>query len=217
MHSIFSARSLAGLLVVASSSLALGSCASELTRTGSSPAYVIIDSLLGASGAAPDLFGSPLLSDVVTLVEQDLDGTTVRVPTIYNDLAQVQMRSALKNPGTVTSPTAPSSTSAITFTRYHVDFRRTDGRNTQGVDVPYSFDGAVTMTVPADGLITFAFELVRNQAKLEGPLLNLRQGGGAILISTIAEITFYGRDQVGNEVVATGMLSVNFGDFADPS
>jgi hypothetical protein len=217
MHSIFSARSLAGLLVVASSSLALGSCASELTRTGSSPAYVIIDSLLGASGAAPDLFGSPLLSDVVTLVEQDVSGTTVRVPTIYNDLAQVQMRSALKNPGSTANPTAPSSTSAITFTRYHVDFRRTDGRNTQGVDVPYSFDGAVTMTVPADGEVRFAFELVRNQAKLEAPLLNLRQGGGAILISTIAEITFYGRDQVGNEVVATGMLSVNFGDFADPS
>ena len=217
MHSIFSARSFAGLLVVASSSLALGSCASELTRTGSSPAYVIIDSLLGASGAEPERFGSPLLSDVVTLVEQDVNGTSVRVPTIFNDLAQVQMRSQLKNPGTTLNPTTPSSTSAITFTRYHVDFRRTDGRNTQGVDVPYSFDGAVTMTVPSEGEVRFAFELVRNQAKLEGPLVNLRQGGGAILISTIAEVTFYGRDQVGNEVVATGMLSVNFGDFADPS
>lgn len=217
MHSIFSAKSLAGLLVVVSSSLALGSCASELTRTGSSPAYVIIDSMLGASGAEPDRFGSPLLSDVQTIVETQVNGTTVRVATFYNDLAQVQMRVGLKNPGTTLNPTTPSPTSAITFTRYRVDFRRADGRNTQGVDVPFSFDGATTMTVPAEGQVRFAIEVVRNQAKLESPLINLRQGGGAILISTIAEITFYGRDQVGNEVVATGQMSVNFGDFADPS
>ena len=35
----------------------------------------------------------------------------------------------------------------ITVTRYHVEFRRTDGRNTPGVDVPYAFDGAGTVTV----------------------------------------------------------------------
>ena len=126
------------------------------------------------------------------------------------------MRVALKNPGTAANPTTPTPTSAITLNRYHVDFRRTDGRNTQGVDVPYSFDGGITFTVPADGQVQFAFEVVRNQAKLEAPLRNLREGGGAIIISTIAEITFYGRDQVGNEVVATGTMSVNFGDFADP-
>ena len=27
------------------------------------------------------------------------------------------------------------------MTRYRVEFRRTDGRNTPGVDVPYGFDG----------------------------------------------------------------------------
>ena len=83
--------------------------------------------------------------------------------------------------------------------------------------MPYSFDGAATFTVPAGGQAQFAVELVRNQAKLESPLVNLRQGGAGIIISTIAEITFYGRDQVGNEVVATGQMTVNFGDFADPS
>jgi hypothetical protein len=190
------------------------SCASELTRTGSSPAYIVIDSLAGASGAEPERFGNPLLSDVITMVDQTVNGETVRVATFYNDLAEVQMRMGLKN---TVNPTAPSQQTQITFNRYHVDFRRTDGRNTQGVDVPYSFDGGVTMTVPAGGEATFAFELVRNQAKLESPLRNLRSGGGAVIISTIAEITFYGHDQVGNEVVATGTLSVNFGDFADPS
>ena len=217
MRSHFSPRNLAGLAAVIASSLALGSCASELTRTGSSAAYVIIDSLLGASGADPQQFGSPLLSDVVTLVRTQVNGTTVVSPTFYNDLARVQMRAELKNPGTTVNPTTPSPNTAITFNRYHVDFRRTDGRNTQGVDVPYSFDGAATFTIAAGGAAQVAIEVVRNQAKLESPLANLRQGGGAIIISTIAEITFYGRDQVGNEVVATGQMSVNFGDFADPS
>jgi hypothetical protein len=210
----FNARSLSsGLLAILASTFGI-SCASELTRTGSSPAYIVIDSVAGASGAEPGRFGNPLLSDVYTIVQQKVGEETVSVPTIFNDLGQVQMRMALKN--TIT-PSAPSVQTQITFTRYHVDFRRTDGRNTQGTDVPYSFDGGVTITVPSEGDVTFAFELVRNQAKLEAPLQNLRNGGGAILISTIAEITFYGRDQVGNEVVATGTLSVNFGDFADPS
>ena len=40
-----------------------------------------------------------------------------------------------------TRPTTPIN--AITLTRYRVDFRRTDGRNTPGVDVPYGFDGGL--------------------------------------------------------------------------
>ena len=44
----------------------------------------------------------------------------------------------------------------------------------------------------------------------------MANNGGAQLISTVAEITFYGKDQAGNDVVATGTMSVNFGDFGDP-
>ena len=57
---------------------------------------------------------------------------------------------------------------------------------------------------------------MRAQAKLEAPLKALRTGGGDILISTIAEITFYGRDQNGNDVSVTGMMSINFADWGDP-
>jgi hypothetical protein len=39
-----------------------------------------------------------------------------------------------------------------------------------------------------------------------------------VIISTIARVTFYGRDQTGREVTVTGpQISVNFGNFADPS
>ena len=63
----------------------------------------------------------------------------------------------------------PSSANFITIDRYHVKYIRADGRNTQGVDVPYPFDGAITGTVTDDGAI-FGFTLVRHQAKVEAPL-----------------------------------------------
>lgn len=213
MRSHFRIRSL-GRFVVAGAALALlPSCASELTRTGSSPSYVIVESMQGASGADPGTFGVPLLSDVVTLVEMTVGTEQVRVPTIFNDLAQASFRLGMKNP---TSPTGPTDINSVTLNRYRVSFRRSDGRNTPGVDVPHGFDGAVTINIPADGSATAAFEIVRHQAKQEPPLANLAYGGGSNIISTIAEVTFYGRDQAGNEVTVTTSMSVNFGDFADP-
>ena len=95
-------------------------------------------------------------------------------------------------------------------------FRRADGRATQGVDVPWAFDGGVTATIGGSP-VEVGFEIVRHQAKLEPPLANLAGFGGSVFISTLAEITFYGRDQAGNEVTVTGTISVNFADFGDPT
>jgi len=102
----------------------------------------------------------------------------------------------------------------------NVRFIRADGRNREGVDVPYGFDGGVTGTVGSAGAV-FVIELVRHSMKEEPPLINLIASHGFDItgageISTIAEITFYGRDQVGNEVSAVATVSVNFGDFGDP-
>jgi hypothetical protein len=52
---------------------------------------------------------------------------------------------------------------------------------------------------------------------MEAPLLALRNLGGRLEIETIADVTFYGRDLAGNDVQATGSITVNFADFADPS
>jgi hypothetical protein len=188
--------------------LAATSCG-EVARTGQSPAFLIIDALDGASGADPNTFTTTVFSDVETVVED--------VPTRFNDVGRVSLRLALRNPGSPGSPTAPSTLNEITITRYRVNFRRSDGRNTPGVDVPHGFDGAFTVTVPAGGTVQSGFNLVRNQAKSEPPLKNLVGGGAQRFISTIAEITFYGRDQAGNEVSVTGTISVDFADFADPA
>ncbi len=202
--------------LVGAVALGLMGCGTTAT-TGRSPGFLIIDSLEGASGAEPGTFTTNLMSDVRTIVEQQVDGQTVRVPTIFNDLGRATFRLGLKDPGTPTNPTAPSPINAITVTRYRVAFKRADGRNTPGVDVPYGFDGGFTVTVSGSSTASAGFELVRIQSKAEPPLRNLVNSGGAGIISAIAEITFWGHDQAGNEVSVTGNISVTFGDLADPS
>jgi hypothetical protein len=187
-----------GILALA---LAATSACGQANSTGRSPSYLLIDLLQAASGAKPDAFSTTLQADVQTK------------GGVFEDPGKVLLRVALKD---VTSASAPTTTNSVTVTRYHVTFRRADGLNTQGVDVPFGFDGAATGTIDANGG-TLVFVMVRAQAKLESPLVELRGGGGKIVISTLADVTFYGQDQNGNHVVVTGTISVNFADWADPT
>jgi hypothetical protein len=209
-YSTFVTRGLTAILL-GGAILASSSCGEA--RTGEGPTFAIIDLIEGASGAAPEEFATNVRSDVQTLVDTEINGQTVKSPTIFNDLGRATLRLGVKNPGF----TNPTSINDVTLTRYRVVFLRSDGRNTPGVDVPHSFDGAVTVTLcGCGGTATVGFDVVRWQHKMEPPLRNLIGGGAANFISTIAEITFFGRDQAGNEVSVTGSISVHFGDFADP-
>ena len=212
MSRLFRRVSLAGAALAA---IVLPGC--EATRhNDASSAYLIIDSLQAASGAKPDAFGGTLASDVLTKVKRDIDGKQQLVDTVFDDVAKVTLSLAMKDPGVSGTPTAPATANFITLTRYHVKFLRSDGRNTEGVDVPYAFDGAVTVTV-GSGTSIAAMTLVRIQAKNEAPLRSLIGGNGAYTISTIAEVTLYGTDQAGHQVSVTGMISVNFADWGDPT
>ena len=193
---------------------ALSSSCGDMVRQGRAPVQLVINSLEAASGAEPDELGTTLLSDVVTLVDRTVGSTTIQVPTTFNDVGQVIMSLMLKDPGQPGLPTVPSAVNQVTITRYRVVYRRTDGRNTPGVDVPFPFDSAVTFTVPVDGTVEAGFEIVRHTAKQEAPLASLRSNPD--VISTITEVTFYGHDQAGNDISATGTLGINFGNFADP-
>ena len=183
---------------------------------GRSPSYVVIDALEATSGARPSEFGGTLASDVVTRVTKTVGGNPVVVATVFEDTGRVTMHMALTDPGTTATPAAPSTANAITLTRYHVSYVRADGRNVPGVDVPFGFDEAVTTSLSGSTATAMTFVLVRAQAKDEAPLKTLIDGGGAIVISTIAHVTFYGTDQAGRAVTATGDISVHFSDWADP-
>lgn len=191
-------RAVLGLFVVASVS-----CGS-LTRQGTASSYLTVTTLEAASGAEPTEFGGELESDVLTVVDD--------VGTIFADSGRVTFALGLKDPGAPGSPAEPSPNNAITVNRYRVRYFRSDGRNVEGVDVPYGFDGAFTTTVSSSS--TVVFTLVRAQAKSEAPLAAL--AFNPVIISTFAEVTFYGHDQTGREVITTGRLSVHFANWGDP-
>ena len=201
-------RRVARVAVAAALLMPAVSCTSQ-QNSGTSPAYLVITQLEAARGSRPDELSGDLASDVLT------NGG------IFADVGHVEMLLALKDPGSANTPAKPTSMNSITVNRYRVEFLRSDGRNTEGVDVPYAFDGATTFTVTDEDGGIADFTLVRVQAKLEAPLMALRKPsssqppGGAISISTIARITFYGVDQAGRAVSVVGQIAVNFADWAD--
>jgi hypothetical protein len=199
-----STKSITLALLTSLSILTAGCGVSDQGQTSS---LVLITVLEAASGAKPDEFGGTLRSDVITLVKG--------VPSIFNDSGRVTLAVSLKDTGAPGSPNTPSALNSVTFTHYRVVYRRTDGRNVEGVDVPYAFDSGLTFTAPADGTAQMGFEIVRHSAKQEAPLRAL-QASGAI-INTVTDVTFYGKDQGGKSVQVTGSIGINFGDFGDPT
>ena len=169
----------------------------EFIRQDRSSVTLVIDRLEAAAGESTT-FGGVLHSDVLT------GGGWI------NDSGRVTLRTIPKDVGTT-----PSATSAVTINRYRVSYRRSDGRNTPGQDVPQPFDSAVTFTVPPNAAVQGTFEIVRHIAKQESPLRALGTNF-EVTISTVADVTFFGRDQAGNDLSATGSIGVMFSDFADP-
>jgi hypothetical protein len=192
------------LAVVLLGAMLAASCGKQ-TRQGQASSYLVLTSLEGSPGTA-GTFSATLQSDVLNVDPQ------TQVESIAADAGRATFTLAMKDPGGSASPTTPSPNNFITITQYHVEYVRSDGRNTPGVDVPYAFDGAVTSTVSDTAAVTFT--LVRIQAKQEAPLQALARGGGANTISTIARVTFYGHDQTGREVSVTGNIEVSFSDWA---
>ncbi len=194
---------LAAIAVLVSSLLFAG-CGRA--REGRGPVVLVLDSLTAASGATPDTFNTVLSSDVLTYVKVD----SSLVPTTFEDPGKATFHLAMKD---IASPLSPNN--AVTLTRYRVTYTRADGRNTPGVDVPYGFDGAATVTISGTG--TVGFVMVRSVAKSEAPLLALIGNGGSQTIAAIAQITFYGTDAAGNTISVTGQMSVTFADWGDPA
>jgi len=130
--------------------------------------------------------------------------------TVFNDNGAVTLRAVPKDRTQVAA-----DINDVTFTRYRVTFTRADGRNVQGVDVPYAFDGGFNVTVPVTGNeVEHGFILVRHQAKAESPLREITFNRSLIL-SVIAQVDFYGTDGSGRAVQVTGYVNITFADFAN--
>ena len=195
--------------VAAACVISTASCGGDLLRTGRGASMLVVQNMQGSPGGGGET-AAFLLSDVQVLVDTTINGVETQVPTIFNDSVTATLAVVPKNAAALATPT-----NSVTLTHYRVAFRRADGRNTPGVDVPFGFDGGLGVTIASGATAQVALELVRHQAKLEPPLKNLAGLGGQGFISTIAEITFFGHDQNGNDVSVTGRIDVQFGDFGD--
>lgn len=186
----------------------------QYVRQGRSPSVIAIMNLEAASGAQAGAFSGTLDSDVITIVNRTVGGQQLAIPTVFNDVGRVTLRLVLKDQGTPGATAVPTPVNQVTINRYRVAYTRSDGRNTPGVDVPFAFDSATTFTLPADGAATQTFEIVRHTAKEEAPLLAL--ASSSVIISTIAQVTFYGQDLAGNAISVSGNIGILFGNFGDP-
>ncbi len=187
----------------------------NVVRDSRAPVILVMDSLSAIRGAATvGQATANLVSDVITLVTTGGSCTVAApCPTVFGDSGQAVVHMVLKDIGQPGTTLTPSTNNEVTITRVHVSYRRTDGRNQEGVDVPYGFDTGTTATVPTTATVTIAFPLVRSQAKEASPLIELRTNGQ--VISTIADVTLYGQDVVGNAISVSGSINVDFANFGD--
>lgn len=182
----------------------ISGCITEPDSVDNDASNAIIE-IVNMLGQAVDADGpgeetADLFSDVCT-------GTGC---SVFNDNGVVEMRAYPKDRTQLS--TGELGINSVTFERYRVTYVRADGRNVPGVDVPYPFDGAVNFSLTVDGeSVTRGFVVVRHQAKVETPLRELQSS--ADIISTLAQIDFYGHDGSGRTVKATGFLSITFADF----
>ena len=188
------------ILVLIIAALFLASCVAK-ENDSTSGSFLIINSLTGndLEGAAGS---TTVFSDVLT------DGS------IINDNAVANVNAQIYNP----AKTADISYfNNVVVDQIDVEFKRTDGRNVEGVDVPYRFTQPMNMLVVVDTPLEIPFVLIRHVAKLEAPLLALREvPSQSFVLQLVAKVTLNGKDLGGHRVApVTGYLSVWCANFAD--
>jgi hypothetical protein len=157
----------------------------------------------------------------------DINGGQVLVADVgvnASDNVAVTLAVRPKNPR---NTNVPQVAEAVFVEQYRVRFFRTDGRDQEGVDVPFSFSGGLTTAVDigtgSDANVTLFIPLIRAQAKQEPPLRNFRNllttaaGANATQVvpprvTMTAEITIFGRTVAREAVSDTGRVTVDFVD-----
>lgn len=184
---------------------------------------IIVVAMAGCNGVENDSTSGTMLQ-IVSLTGNDLQGaagsTTVFSDvitngSIMNDNGVAAIMALPLDPMLGTGDITPYMD--VLIDQIDVEFRRTDGRNVEGVDVPYRFTQPMSMLVPINSEMEIPFVLIRHVAKLEAPLLALRetQNQGKVL-QLVAVITIHGKDQGGHRVAPkTGYINVWCSNFAD--
>jgi len=178
---------------------------------------------LAACNASENDSTSASMLQIVSLTGNDLEGkegsTTVfsdvvgAAGSIINDNGVAVLRTETIDPNLKNV----SSYMDIMVDQIDVKFQRTDGRNVEGVDVPYSFTQPMNVLVMLNQEMTVPFVLIRHVAKMEPPLLALREvPSREFVLQLVAIVTIHGKDLGGHRVApVTGYISVWCANFAD--
>ena len=176
---------------------------------------VLILGGLVAAGCSPSYFqqgNSPRALLLTGINDGNVLQSDVRQGTnICPDSVPVRVENHAKNPN------APQAgfRDDIVIERYEVHYFRSDGRGVEGVDVPYSISGNLAFEVQEAAGVNVNVEVVRRQAKIEPPLSQLVNGGGAELLTLFAEVTLHARTTTGVTTnTASGRMQIDFADFA---
>jgi hypothetical protein len=154
---------------------------------------------------------APVLMQIISINEGAQLDSDVRngefSSFVCENEVDVQVRVINKNPN---SPAAAASD--VLLESYEVKYTRSDGRGTEGVDVPYRITGNLAFFVEAENDATFPLEVVRRQAKLDPPLTNISQ---TTILTVSAQVTVYGKTTADKRVSATARFQIDFADFGD--
>ncbi len=189
------------LMAVLAVAFALTACNPIENETRSASMLVVVN-----------LFGTDLEGNDSNFLESDVLYQTTETTTIYADHGIGRLGAQLLDPLSITGP---SHLNAITVDRYLVSYTRSDGRNVPGVDVPYPFEGQLSATIGVGQTLDVSLTLVRAAAKMEPPLVNLHEGRDVGVLTVHAQVDFFGRDQVGHAVKATGYLTIYFANYVN--
>lgn len=189
--------------VLLAASFLLISC-NPIENESQSASLLIVESLTGLDILGTE--GSFLQSDVL-IVDPATGATSVR-----SDSAKATFRATTLEPAPLLGT---SQYNDIQITRYVVTYIRADGRSIEGVDVPYSFEGSLSAIVRIGISTSVSFVIVREVAKQEPPLINLRAALPGDILNVTAKVDFYGHDLANKTVKATGMLPIFFANYGN--
>jgi len=178
-----------GAVVAVAAALAMAGCSADYVENNESPVLLLITALNG---------GAQLDSDV-----RNGENSTF----VCENEIDVELTVQNKNPN---APSSPSS--IVQLDTYEVRYTRSDGRGTEGVDVPFRITGNLAASVGVGDDLTIPLEVVRRQAKLDPPLTNIQQ---TTILTVQAQVTLFGKTISEKRVSATARMQIDFADFGD--
>ena len=131
-----------GAVVAVAAALAMAGCSADYVENNEAPVLLVITAINQGAQLDSDVRNG---EDSTFVCENEVD---------------VEMTVQNKNPN---GPTAPAST--VQLDSYEVRYTRSDGRGTEGVDVPYRITGTLAASVGVGDELTIPLEVVRRQAK----------------------------------------------------